>query len=368
MGLAACGSSDSPVPSGAVASVDGTPISKATFDHWMTIAADSANADGTTTQRIPVPVPPDYAACVSYLKSTQAKLLTKGQKASTDAQLKSQCATEYQADKAQVVQFLVSAQWVVNEAANEGLSVTNKQVANEFATIRSQQFKTDAEYKTFLAQSGYSPADLLLRVKLQLLSTDLRNKVEKTQDDVSPAQIASYYNAHKSEFGTPRSVNLQLILTKTAAQAAAAKAAIQRGTPFATEAKAASIDVQTKANGGTIDGLVSGQEPAALNSAIFSSPLNTLEGPVKTPFGYYVFRVTKLIPATQRTLAQSSPQIKAALAAQGETSALNKWVASFTKRWTAKTDCATDYVVQDCKQYKAPKASSAAGTTGATGG
>lgn len=355
------------MPSNAVASVDGTPISKAAFDHWMTIASDSATADGTTTQKIPIPVPPDFTACVAYLKSAQAKLLTKGQKASTDAQLKSQCATEYQADKAQVIQFLVSAQWVINEARSEGVSVTDKQISNEFASIRKQQFPTVAQYDTFLKESGYTPSDLLLRVKLQLLSTDLRNKVETAQGDVSPARIASYYNAHKSQYGIPRSLNLQLILTKTQAQAAAAKAAVQSGTPFATEAKKASIDVQTKATGGSIEGLVSGQEPAVLNSAIFSAPLNTLQGPLKTPFGYYVFRVTKVIPGSQRTLTQSSAQIKAALAAQTETTALNSWVAAFTKRWTARTNCASDYVVQDCKQYKAPKASSSTGTTGAAG-
>ena len=35
--------------------------------------------------------------------------------------------------------------------------------------------------------------------------------------------------------------------------------------------------------------------------------------------------------------------------------ALTAFVKGFKKKWTARTDCRTGYVVMDCKQYKAPK-------------
>ncbi len=364
--VAACGSSDS-VPGNAVASVNGNPITMDTFNHWMTVAANSSqqSTTGQTTKQA-VPVPPDYTACVASLK-TQLAALLKGKTAPTTAELKSQCAQEYQSYLQQVMQFLVSAEWVIGEAQKQGIKVTDQQVATQFATIKKQQFPTVAAYNAFLGSSGMTLADLLLRVKLELLSTQLRNKATAGTGTVTSAQVANYYNAHKSTYGTPESRNVSIILVKTQADAQAALAAVQKGTPFAVEAKKVSIDVATKNQGGALTGVVRGQEEQALDTAIFAAPVNKLLGPVKTPFGYYVFIVTKVTPATQQPLSGVSSTIKQQLLSQNQQAALTKFVNDFTKRWTALTNCRTGFVVMDCKNYTAPK-TGATGATGAAGG
>ena len=73
-----------------------------------------------------------------------------------------------------------------------------------------------------------------------------------------------------------------------------AKKEIESGKSFASVAKAKSIDPTSKAKGGLLTGVAKGQEEAALNTAIFSAPLNKLSGPVKTPFGYYIYEVEEL--------------------------------------------------------------------------
>jgi len=108
---------------------------------------------------------------------------------------------------------------------------------------------------------------------------------------------------------------------------------------------------------------VRGQEEQALNNAIFAAPLNKLLGPVQTPFGFYVFEVTKVTPATQQPLSKVSAAIKQQLISTNQQAALTKFIAAFTKRWTAQTNCRAGFVVMDCKSYKAPKT----GATGATG-
>ncbi len=360
--LAACGSSDS-VPGNAVAQVNGNPITMATFNHWLTVAANSStqSATGATTHQ-PIPVPPDYTACITGLQ-TQLAAVLKGRKQPTTAQLKAQCEQEYQSYLGQVMQFLISAEWVIGEANRQGIKVSDQEVASQFATIKKQQFPTAAAYSAFLASSGESLADLLLRVKLELLSTQLRNKATKASSTVTTAQITNYYNAHKSTYGTPESRNVSIILVKTLPQANAALAQIKGGTPFAVVAKKSSIDVATKNQGGALTGVVRGQEEQALDAAIFSAPLNQLLGPVKTPFGYYVFKVTKVTPAVQQPLSSVSATIKQQLLSQGQQTALTAFVSSFTKRWTALTVCRSTFVVMDCKNYVAPKT----GATGATG-
>ena len=50
--------------------------------------------------------------------------------------------------------------------------------------------------------------------------------------------------------------------------------------------------------------MVKGEEEKALDAAIFSAKTNVLGGPVKTPFGYYIYEVKSITPGSQPTLAQ----------------------------------------------------------------
>ena len=82
-----------------------------------------------------------------------------------------------------------------------------------------------------------------------------------------------------------------------------------------------------------------------------------LSGPVKTPFGYYIYEVKSITPGNQQTLAQAQASIKQQLTATQQQTALSKFVKNFKKKWPAKTECRAGYVVPDCKEYKAPKGS-----------
>ena len=212
-------------------------------------------------------------------------------------------------------------------------------------------------------------SDLLLRVKLNLVSSKLQQKIVKAGSNPSEAQIEKYYKEHISQFGTPEKRNVDVILTKEEAQAKKAKQELESGKSFATLAKTVSIDPVSKASGGMLTGVTQGQEQPALSSAIFSAKPNTLGGPIKTPFGYYMYEVKSISPGNQQSLAQAKSTVKSQLIATNQQATLSKFVASFKKRWTEKTECRSGYEVMDCKGYKAPKGStglSAAPATGAT--
>ncbi len=206
---------------------------------------------------------------------------------------------------------------------------------------------------------------MLLRVKLDLLSTKLQQKISK-EAGAKPTQkeIQSYYEQHKSQYGQPEKRNILIILTKTQAQAEKAKKEIESGKSFSSVAKADSIDPVSKAAGGSLPGVVKGQEEKALDEAVFSAKVKVLGGPVKTPFGYYIYEVTKVIPGNQQALSSVKSTIKQQITAEKQQKAVSEFVKNFRKKWTARTECRNEYSVQDCKSYKAPKTST--GTTTAT--
>jgi foldase protein PrsA len=359
VGVSACGGG---VPGNAVAQVGGAPITKATYAHWLGVAAAAgAAAQGANAPKPVIPDPPNYTECIAHLQATLPKP-TKGQPAPTQAQLKSQCEQQYKALQQEVLGFLISSQWVLAEASNLGVKVTDKEVKSRFEQLQKQQFPKPGQFEKFLQTSGQSVDDLLLRVKLSMLSSKIQQKVVKRKEAVTKAQIAKYYNQNSSRFGSPEKRSVAIVLTKNEAAAKAAKAEIQSGQSFATVAKKVSVDPLSKSNGGLLPEVLKGEEEKTLDSAIFSAKTNVLSGPVKTPFGYYVFEVKSTTPPSHQTLAQSEASIKQQLVATQQQAALTKFVTSFRKKWTAETECLPGYVVANCKEYKAPKT----GTTGST--
>lgn len=354
VGLAACGGG---IPSNAVVQVGSNPITKTTFEHWLSVAASSsaATVPGQKAPKPVVPDPPKYTACIAHLEATAPKP-AKGQSKPTAAQLKTQCEQQYQSLQQQVLGFLISSSWVIGEAEDQGVKVTDKEVKKQFEQIKNQQFPKAAEFQKFLQTSGQTISDLLLRVKLNLLSSKIQQKVAKQKGSVTQAQISKYYNEHKSQFGSPEKRNLKIILTKTEAAAKKAKQEIESGKSFSSVAKSVSIDPTSKAKGGELTGITKGQQEKALDQAVFSAKKNVLSGPVKTQFGYYIYEVTATTPGNQQTLAQSQASIKQQLTAQQQQQALSKFVKDFRKKWEGKTECRSGYVVQDCKEYKKPKA------------
>ena len=197
--------------------------------------------------------------------------------------------------------------------------------------------------------------DLLFRVKLDTLSNKLREKITKGKDKVTDEQIEAYYKKNKARFAQPERRDLRIVLTKTEAKADEAKAALAGGQSFKAVAKKFSIDQASKNQGGVLLAVAKGQQEKALDEAVFKAEKGELVGPVKTQFGYYVFKVQKITKASQQTLKQSKETIKSLLASQNQQKALDTFVKDFRDKWKDKTNCRKDFATQDCKNAPKPK-------------
>jgi foldase protein PrsA len=339
--VAGCGG----VPGNAVAEVDGNPIEKATYDHWLQVAARSSGQGAKAT----VPRPPDFTECVAQKRKTTPKP-AKGQPKVTDEALKKQCQQEYNQLRDQVLQLLISFQWLEGEAQDQGIKVTDAEVKKSFEQQKKQSFPKEADYQKFLKDSGQTEADILLQVKADLLATKIRDKVVKGKDKVSDAQIRDFYNKNKQRFSQPERRDLLVVLTKSKAKAEAARKALRSGQSWKAVAKKFSIDQASKAQGGKLPAQAKGTLEKQLDEAVFSAKKGKLSGPVKTQFGFYVFKVTKITPASQQTLEQAKETIRQTLQSQNQQKALEAFSKDYSERWKQKTDCREGYVIQQCKQ------------------
>jgi foldase protein PrsA len=372
------------VPSGSVAKVGDTEITKEQFNHWLTAAArqQAQGQPGQEAGAVTVPDPPNFTKCV---QAKQGQPTPKGAAKPQPAQLKSQCKQEYDGLKEQTMQFLISAQWLIQEAGKRGVKATDAQVQKTFEDQKKQAFPKEKDYQKFLQTSGRTEADLLFQVKLSVLTNALQAKVVEGKGEPSQDEIAKYYDKNKKRFSTPESRDLLVVLTKKEAKAKQALAQLKKGSAWKAVVKKFSEDTASKSQGGKLPGVTQGTQEKAFDAAIFKAQKGEVQEPIKTQFGFYVFEVTKITPASQQSLQQATETIKNLLKSQAQQKALNDFVKDFQKRYREDTVCADGYKTSQCdngpkpadqqqQQQQGPqggpptKQSGQAPTTGAPGG
>jgi foldase protein PrsA len=355
--IGACGSD---IPGNAVAQVGDASITTAALNHWL-VVANNSNQVSTGIAAPPLPVPPDFKACIAAQRKQAASAT-----ASTST-LKTLCGQNYQALLTQVLNYLIQTIWIQGEAIDRGVSVTPAQVEKSYEQERklsTPPLTTPAALKTFLAKSGQTIDDLKWRTRLNLLVNKIEAKVQKNASKVTPAEIAGYYKAHRAQYVTPETRNLHLVETSSQATAAKVKSLLSSGSSYATVAPKYSIDPTTKTAGGRMVGVSPTELNAQLSAAVFAAKQGVLSGPVKTAFGYYVFTVDSITPSSVPSLAAETATIRSLITQQQVAKAENALQTGLTKKWSPRTSCRAGYVVSLCSN--APTTSTAA--TGATSG
>ncbi len=341
---AGCGSD---VPEGAVARIDDNTIEKSNFDHWLKVAAGQTAAQAGGQGAAPSPAD-NFAGCVRARRKATPKP-PKGQTAPSDEELRTQCKREYDGLRDQVLEFLIAANWVQGEAADQGVRVTDQELKRAIDQVRKQSFPKQADFERYLRQSGLTMEDVRFQTRVEQLQNKLVDKITKGQDRVTDAQVRRYYEQNKARFGQPARRDIQVVLTRMPERAQAAKRALDAGQGFGAVVRRFSQDATTKAQGGRIPGVVRGQQlEGALDRAVFAAKPNEVTGPVKTQFGYYLFRVTKVTPAEQQSLKEATPAIRQLLQQQAQQRAVETFVREYRDKWSDQTNCAEQFIVASC--------------------
>ena len=83
------------------------------------------------------------------------------------------------------MQFLIQAEWVEQEAEEQDIKISDKEIERALEDQKKQAFPNDKQYEEFLASSGMTEEDVLFRVKLSQLQQKLTEKVtERRQEGV----------------------------------------------------------------------------------------------------------------------------------------------------------------------------------------
>jgi len=262
---------------------------------------------------------------------------------------------KYEELKKKTVEELLNSIWIQGQAEEMGISVTPQEINKELAKLKKQAFKTEKQYREFLKEAHFTKADVLERVKVQMLTTQIQEQITEEAPQPSKNEIKTYYEAAKSsQFTTPESRDIRVIKNKDKGKVEEAKAALEKDDSvksWEAVAKKYSTD-PTKSNGGLQSGVSEETLGKPLGEAVFAAEQGELEGPLQEGKSYTVFEVMKVTPEKVQSLDEAKSQISAQLAEQAKQETFQRFVRDWNGRWTSRTFCASGFEVERCANFK----------------
>jgi foldase protein PrsA len=262
---------------------------------------------------------------------------------------------QYENIKNAAIGDLLDMVWIQGEAADRGLSADPNQIDAQLQQIKTQSFRNQREYEQFLEQSGFTDADIRERVKLQILSGEIQRDVAGTAPPIGDEEIEEFYEAGESQFEQPETRDIRLVLNQDRGKVLAAKTELRRDDSEASWREVArrySSDAASKSRGGLRTGLTEGLLEGQLDQAVFAAQRGELEGPVRTPLGYYVFEVQEIAPPRQQTLEELRGQIRSQLQQQAQQELFSAFVDDYGSKWQSRTFCDSDFLVDRCANFE----------------
>jgi foldase protein PrsA len=297
--------------------------------------------------------PDGHIAISEFQRSLAQNAASAGQKKVPDPS-----SPQYASLRDQTMSNLILGRWVRAEAEDRGISLSDSEINNRLDQIK-KQLGGEKGFQQTLQQAKLTADEARQQVELQLLGDQIQSEVipQDSPPDISDSQIEDYYEANKAQFEQPETRDVRQIVNKDEAKVQQAKALLEKDDSAKGWQKAASrytTDQATKNSGGFRPAVARGQDLPALENQIFSATEGELVGPFDVEGTFYLIQVTKSTPAKTTTLDQASKQIEQQLAQGAQQQLGQDFQQDFTAKWTARTGCADDYVVAQCKNFEPP--------------
>ncbi len=292
-----------------VVRVAGSTINKSTLDHWA--AAFARGATPATSVRSPN-------------KSPQK----------------------------QAIAFLISADWLVAEAAEHGFKLSKSQIERRAQAERESAAGGGTEFQRTLAAVGETAADAGFEEHARWAASAVHGLLaaeaaKMTRGAVTDSEVVDYYRAHVARYRHDEVRRFNII--ENFKDEAAARAFLRR---MGSRPGRSGFALEESYMRPSRFDAPHGRGP--LLRAIFSARVGVASRPMRLFQYYAVFVVRQIKPLVVESLSAVRGAIAAHLSAIARRRALAGLLAGYDRKWTVRTDCAPGYVVQKCKQYQGP--------------
>lgn len=245
--------------------------------------------------------------------------------------------------------FLISTNWLIGEAAEQGLAVSDATIEHRLQERIEAVPNGKSEFEEEIASTKQTTADVKLEIKDESAAALLRAMVSKRVRPVTQADIADYYRHNRTQFHVPdlRSTDLIESIHGARAFAIALGERIGPGRRFAKMSLHEMVARETPFE-------EAHRENGELVRTIFTAAPGKVAGPVWFNHAWVLIVVRKVVPGRFKRLAEVREAVAARLTSQRRRLALLSFIKTHRSKWIARTDCSPGFVVQKCAQYRGP--------------
>lgn len=305
--VAACGGDggSGAVPANSVAVVGDQSISKSEFDDLITYAKRSYDAQKRPFPKVGTP--------------------------------------EYVQLRDQAMRFLIQRTQFEVKADDLGIEVDDKAVQKRIDQYIKERHQGDK--KKFLAElktQGLSEEQAADIIRANLVQEAIFNKVT-TGLKISDAEVKTYYDKNKAQYGTPETRVVRHILVKKKALADQLYNELKAGGDWKKIAKQHSQDPASKNQGGRMTA-TKGQLVPEFEQTAFTIGDNGISKPVKTQYGWHVIQALGPVKKSQATpYNQVKEAIRQQILQEKRNKEMEKWVAGMRKDLNDETTYQVGY-------------------------
>jgi parvulin-like peptidyl-prolyl isomerase len=236
--------------------------------------------------------------------------------------------------------LLIRNAWLAAEADLRDVTVTDADVQARLDEDVALSFPSRRAYRRFLKRSGQTEADMLLRVRMDMISMRLIEPVvAEAEASVTDAVVDAYLAKH-GNLRIPEMREVRMVLTTRRAAAVAAKRELRAGATWDSVAGRYAVEPSLAGRRRVVRGTLERR----LNRRVFRARARRIIGPVRTQFGFYVFRVSRIFPERVLSTARSRRLVRPVLVERAQIAAIDRYTTEWSERWRSSTVCAPDYV------------------------
>lgn len=160
-------------------------ISKPMLDHWMrvVVANDFRSVIGTKAPPGFVSEPADYSECAQAAKKIIPRSFT-GRLRLTGGEIARKCHELHRVIREQAMAYLLSAQWVMLLAKEQGVKLTDAELHKEFLRFRKEVYGTDAKFQTYMNERRMVLSDVLYQLRRNVYVTRILPKFKARVDKI----------------------------------------------------------------------------------------------------------------------------------------------------------------------------------------
>ena len=233
------------------------------------------------------------------------------------------------------VQNMVDRELIVKEFKSKGMTIPQSYLDTHFDDYVNREFNGDrAEFMKFVQSQGKTVKQFRSEQEKEIIVGYMQNQKRQTVSEISPAKIKEYYEAHKSQWYSPASVNIRLITLKTGMYAtlddnrklaAEIMQRVKNGEDFAELAKRFSKD-DSSAKGGEWGWYKKGELNPILDKKVFALDVGGVTEPTEIGDMIFILKVEEKKNEGIQSIDDVREKIEWTIVEQNAKAIYQKWL------------------------------------------